>query len=130
MSTWHVVVTCVNVPCAKCRSRGERGYFLSPVANGIFLDRAGAHADARRCTETTGKDGLHRYDVAEVGADGSWMSCPWCGEDELYSLAQPPSLAYLDGCYGCGRTLAEAAAKQDLSREWMGETSPSSGDGR
>jgi hypothetical protein len=34
-------------------------------------------------------------------ADG-WPYCPHCGEDELYSLAIPATVATICGCYRCG----------------------------
>lgn len=34
-------------------------------------------------------------------ADG-WPYCPRCDEDELYSLADPPTVQTICGCYRCG----------------------------
>lgn len=34
-------------------------------------------------------------------ADG-WPYCPQCENDELYSLADPPSANAIYGCYACG----------------------------
>lgn len=31
-----------------------------------------------------------------------WPLCPLCGEDELYSLAEPATIATIVGCYACG----------------------------
>jgi hypothetical protein len=39
--------------------------------------------------------------AAKHREDG-WPLCPQCGEDELYSLADPPSVGTFAGCYRCG----------------------------
>lgn len=36
---------------------------------------------------------MHRED--------GWPLCPDCEADELYSLADPPSIATIRGCYAC-----------------------------
>ena len=32
-----------------------------------------------------------------------WPLCPYCGDDEAYSLESPVDREHLDGCYVCGR---------------------------
>lgn len=99
--SFQVVVTCTRSPCGTCRAARAPGYFLAPVANGTHEEREAARTDAELAASITGVDGAHRYDVAELRADG-WPLCPWCGEDELYSLAAPASERAIAGCYLCG----------------------------
>jgi hypothetical protein len=37
-----------------------------------------------------------------------WPYCPYCGEDELYSLAIPATIETIASCYRCGWTPARA----------------------
>jgi hypothetical protein len=41
-----------------------------------------------------------RSPYTEHRKDG-WPLCPSCGEDELYSLAEGPSIQTIRGCYRC-----------------------------
>lgn len=34
--------------------------------------------------------------------ENGWPLCPSCGEDELYSLADPATIETICGCYRCG----------------------------
>ena len=34
--------------------------------------------------------------------DAGWPLCPICGQDELYSLNEPPTIETIRGCYYCG----------------------------
>jgi hypothetical protein len=44
--------------------------------------------------------GRKRSPYTEHRRDG-WPLCPSCGEDELYSLAEEPSVESIRGCYRC-----------------------------
>jgi hypothetical protein len=108
--THQVVCTCVETPCLACRSTGApAGFFLSPVMHGRHYGAAAARVDANKCQGMAGRDGRHRYDVAELRADG-WPFCPWCGEDELYSQMVPATRERICGCYRCGTSYPEAAS--------------------
>lgn len=41
-----------------------------------------------------------RARFTEFRPDG-WPLCPQCGDDELYSLANPATIATIQGCYRC-----------------------------
>lgn len=58
------------------------------------LDKAAAKAQA---------DEAYQAQFERFRPDG-WPYCPRCDEDELYSLAEPPTVATICGCYslGCG----------------------------
>jgi hypothetical protein len=106
--THQVVCTCVETPCLACRTSGIKSSFLTPVAHGKHFGGGRARIDANKCQAMTGRDGRHRYDVAELREDG-WPLCPFCGEDELYSQADPPAVDKICGCYICGTTYRPAA---------------------
>lgn len=107
--TFAVVVTCVATPCLTCRTRKEPTYFLAPVAHARYARRHKAEIDARGRQKK--REPTHRYDVVELRAGDGWPLCPWCGEDELYSMAVPATPDRIAGCYRCGTTFAEASVK-------------------
>ncbi len=52
-------------------------------------------------TALRGMPGLFDYyGYIEHRADG-WPLCPQCEHDELYSLADPPTIETIEGCYAC-----------------------------
>lgn len=48
-----------------------------------------------------------------------WPLCPQCGEDELYSLANPATVETIVGCYRCSwpRSDSEVEADRAVIRE-------------
>ena len=77
--------------------------------HGRHYAAAAARVDANKCQGMAGRDGRHRYDVAELRTDG-WPLCPWCGDDELYNQVVPATPEKICGCYRCGTSYRQAVS--------------------